>query len=235
MLANSVVTYDGLPVKSGGAHHLRTRDAQTAFQQMQAFFRNCALESTTPRCTVELLSGEDVGIPREWTEFMRRRFEGSYGAPGEKGLGGTVEYSWSIPATDVARQVEFLGSLGALPTHKYGMQSLCVTTQSAIQLIDSESGMPWPNQDPSSYQNFLASGYGLALGRSVVYSRISDRTTVSLFLNFPFDAGDPALRRAAAFIQENLPFKLSPSHWKRWTLSKAGNKYIARKVASPLE
>jgi len=234
MLAKSVVTYDGLPVKSGGAHHLRTRDPRTALAQIQGFLSRCALLPSAPRFTVNLLSGEEADIPKEWTKSLLGRFAETYGAAMEKTLGDTLEYSWPIPESDVTHQAQFLGSLGTLPVHKYGMQSLCLTAHYVIQLIDGEGGEPWPHQEPASYSNFQTSGYGEALGKSVLYARISDRSTVNLFLNFPFEAGDPELRKAVVRVQDNLPFSLSKSHWKYWTLTKAGNKYLGRKMASPL-
>jgi len=234
MVAKSVVTYDGLPVKSGGAHHLRTRNPETALAQIQTFLSKCAAQSSAPRCTVNLLSGETVGIPKEWTEILLYRFTDAYGSAKEKTLGETLEYCWTIPEADIARQVEFLNSLGTLPAHKYGMHSICVTAQYVIQLVDRDSGIRWPHQDPSSYLNFQTSGYGEELGKSVVYARISDHSTMSLFLNFPFEMRDPELRKAVNHVQNHLPFSLSKSHWKFWTLTKAGNKYLGRKIVSPL-
>jgi hypothetical protein len=234
MLVKSVVTYDGLPVGSGGAHSLRTRNPQAALAQIQSFLDKCTIRPSDLRFTVNLLSGEEVGIPKEWTKFLLRRFNNTYGASNEKTLGSTLEYSWPIPESDVANQVDFLGSLGSLPAHQYGMQPLCVTAHSVIKLIDGEGGAPWPYQDPSSYSHFQVSGYGEALGRSVVYARISERSSLNLFLNFPFEPEDPELRRAVRHVQDNLPFSLSKSHWRHWKLTKAGDKYLGRKMTSPL-
>lgn len=234
MLAKSVVTYDGLPVGSGGGHHLRTRDPRVALTQVDSFLDRCTTEPKEKHFTVNLLSGEEEGIPKEWTEFLLRRFKNTYGESALKTLGRTLEYSWSIPESDVKSQVDFIGSLGSLPTHQYGMQPLCVTAHRVIKLTNGEGGTPWPHQDPSSYSHFQVSGYGEALGRSVVYARISERSTISLFLNFPFEPGDPELQRAVSGVQDNLPFSLSKSHWKHWKLTKAGDKYLGRKMASPL-
>lgn len=234
MLVKSVVTYDGLPAGNGGAHHLRTRSPRIALAQVQSFLDKCTIQSSEQRFTVNLLSGEEVGVPKEWTQFLLRRFNNTYGASKEKTLGSTLEYSWSIPESDVVNQVDFLGSLGSLPVHQYGMQSLCVTAHRVIKLIDGEGGAPLPGQDPSSYSHFQVSGYGEALGRSVVYTRISERSSVNLFLNFPFEPGDPELRRAVGRVQGNLPFSLSKSHWKHWKLTRTGDKYLGRKMTSPL-
>ena len=136
MLAKSVVTYDGLPVGSGGAHYLRTRDPRAALAQIQSFLDKCTIESSELRFTVNLLSGEGVGIPKEWTQFLLRRFNNTYGASNERTLGGTLEYSWSIPESDLVNQVHFVGTLGPLPAHQYGMQPLCVTGHRVIKLID---------------------------------------------------------------------------------------------------
>jgi hypothetical protein len=234
MLARSVVTYDGLPVGSGGAHHLRTRNPRLALAQVASFLDRCTVEPTELRFTVNLLSDEEAGVPKEWTQFLLRRFGSTYGGSTEKALGRTLEYSWSIPESDVESQVYFIGSLGSLPVHQYGMQPLCVTAHRVIKLTDGEGGATWPHQDPSSYAHFQVSGYGAALGRSVVYARISERSSINLFLNFPFEPGDPELLRVVKGVQDNLPFSLSKSHWKHWKLTKAGNKYLGRRLASPL-
>jgi hypothetical protein len=234
MLAKSVVTYDGLPVGSGGAHHFRTRDPRVALAQVESFLDKCTAEPSELRFTVNLLSSEEEGIPKEWTQFLLRQFSNTYGEAKEKTLGRTLEYSWPIPESDVESQVDLIGSLGSLPAHQYGMQSLCVTAHRVIKLTDGEGGTPWPHQDPSSYSHFQVSGYGEALGRSVVYTRISERSSINLFLNFPFEPEDPDLQRAVRGIQDNLPFSLSKSHWKHWKLTKAGDKYLGRKMMSPL-
>ncbi|MFC4526073.1 hypothetical protein ISN76_13220 [Dyella halodurans] len=202
--------------------------------QVQSFLDSCTIDPSELRFTVNLLSGEEAGIPREWTQFLFRRFNNTYGTAKEKTLGSALEYSWSIPESDVANQVDFLGSLGSLPTHQHGMQPLCVTAHRVIKLIDCKSGVPWPHQDPSSYSHFQVSGYGEALGRSVVYTRISDRSSMNLFLNFPFEPGDPELPIAVKSVQDKLPFSMSKSHWKYWKLTKAGDKYLGRKMTSPL-
>jgi hypothetical protein len=62
MLAKSVVTYDGLPVGSGGAHHLRTRDPRVALAQIQSFLDRCTVDQSDLRFTVSVLSGEQEGI-----------------------------------------------------------------------------------------------------------------------------------------------------------------------------
>ena len=62
-------------------------------------------------------------------------------------------------------------------------------------------------------------------------SLISGRSTVSLFLNFPFEEQTDEFLDTAAHVQAGLSFPLSQKHWKQWRLTKKGTSYLGRRIS----
>ena len=71
---------------------------------------------------------------------------------------------------------------------------------------------------------------GYTLGISQLYARISDRSSLSLFLNFPFEEQGDAFQAIASHIQTHLPVQLSTRHWKQWLLTKTGAGYLGKRI-----
>ncbi len=59
--AVEVVTYDGLPAASGGAHRLRTRNPRLAWEAVQSFLEACVLPAGDPTVTLVVWKGGPPG------------------------------------------------------------------------------------------------------------------------------------------------------------------------------
>lgn len=59
--AVEVVTYDGLPAASGGAHRLRTRNPRLAWEAVQSFLDACVLPAGDPTVTLVVWKGGQPG------------------------------------------------------------------------------------------------------------------------------------------------------------------------------
>lgn len=232
MPVKAVVTYDGLPVSSGGGHTLRSRCAQDAFDQVMRFLDSCTAPSQPVRFTIELITGN--GIPEHFSAPLLTNLTKQYGPTHSRSLGSNTGHVWAIPKKDVGSTLALIDDLRPLPVHPYKLQPISLNILSFFQLINPADNNPYPHQDPESCLHFQP-GFGQQLGVSQAYARISERSTLSLFLNFPLLDEGGELVRAVQAAQAHLPFQLSKSHWKRWSLTKRGDSYLGRKIGAPAQ
>jgi hypothetical protein len=85
-----------------------------------------------------------------------------------------------------------------------------------------------PFQEPKQYLKHPYDGYGLTLGRSEIYLRLSTRSTLFAFFSLPFETPDKEFIGYREFLQNHFPIKLSDKHWKHWELTKSGKSYRKR-------
>ncbi len=232
MSVKAVVTYDGLPVSSGGGHTLRSRSAQDAFNQIARFLDGCTAPSQPVRFTIELVTGN--GIPEHFSSPLLADLTKRYGPAHSRSLGSNTGHIWAVQEKDVVSTLALIDDLRPLPSHPHKLQSISLNALSFFQLIDPANNNPYPHQDSESCLNFQPS-FGQQLGVSQAYARISERSTLSLFLNFPLLEEGNELVKAVQAVQEHLPFQLSKSHWKRWSLTKRGDSYLGRKISAPAQ
>ena len=223
-----MVTYDGLPVSSGGGHALRSRDPRDCYEKVREFLSRCTQESGPPRYTFSVVSGPS--IPPSFSQAIADEMSEAFGKPQIQGLGDDRGHNWAVEAEQAQSLIRYICSLGTLPKHPFRLQVVSLSLLSSFILLD-RSGNPLPCQSPACFGHFQPS-FGQYLGASHSYARFSDRSTLSLFLNFPFDAG-PDLDSAVHFVQEQLPFKMSKLAWKRWSLTRKRDSYLGRKISMP--
>lgn len=230
MPVKAVVTYDGLPVSSGGGHTLRSRCARDTFGQITHFFDSCTAPLQPVRFTIELVTGN--GIPKHFSAPLQTDLTKHYGPAHSRSLGSNSGHIWAIQEKDVVSILALIDDLRPLPVHPYKLQPISLNVLSSFQLINPANNDPYPHQNPESCLNFQP-GFGQQLGVSQAYARISERSTLSLFLNFTLLGESDELAQAVQSVQKHLPFQLSKSHWKRWSLTKRGDSYLGRKISAP--
>jgi hypothetical protein len=181
------------------------------------------------KVSVEVITGANV--PAEFslplmervTAFLRasdnRR---SYGA-------GNIAHTWPIAAPQIDTLVALIDKACPLPVMPYRLQPFTVAAAYKFHLLRPQSRAVLSWQDAAFYGNFSAVP-GQLLGESQLYARISGRSSVSLFLSFPFEDVSEDLLKTAAFDQSHLPFALSPNHWKQWRLTRNGKGYLGRRL-----
>lgn len=224
----SVITYDGLPISSGGAHTLRTRSPRLALAQVQAFIASCSDVDEPQEGFVEVLTGGNV--PNDFSAPLIRKFSDELGVSRRRARGGAdTAHVWPVAPQKLEIYAPFIEQLQPLPAHPFKLQPVAVTATYKFKLTDVQSGIVLPNQGSASYHNVPA-GHGRLLGESTLYARFSERSTVSLFLSFPFEEVSESFLRSVAFVQEHLPFRLSAGHWKQWRVTKNGASYVGRKL-----
>lgn len=214
--AVAAVTYNGLPISSGGAHSLGRMSRRTAYRRTIAFLDQCTVPDAERAYAISFPADRvspGVTPPAGLGDEVERRF----GRSGE------------IPESRIGDALDFLDEIAPQPTNRYGMASVWLQMQCRFQLLDPRTGRPVPGQEP---QRFGGAEYvwSVPLGTSRLLLSLHDHAALAVDLCIP-DASDRLLRTVVPWLQENLPFKFSPKHWRAWTPTRSGS-YKSRIITS---
>jgi len=215
-----VVTYDGLP---GGAHSLRAKRPDVAFQRLHTFLEACVEPVRLPSWTFEIHKG---GPPAP-TEQLFELATGIFGGPRLKAQTHT---EWNVPPGSVDDALGVLVRSDAVTT--YGHSLAALTYSAPVRLIDPDTRAPYPDITPDMFGGFAVDGYGRTLGESGIRATLGNAaSSLSLWLNLP---ADERLSSGARHLQDHLPFRLSAKHWRLWRPTRRGDSYRSNKIPSPV-
>ena len=228
---SAAITYDGLPISSGGAHTLRTRGFVAGFNAVQSFATAVSLAPLPTTLAVEVLEGK--GVPVGFTSSLSSDLDVRFTKTTAHRVGEYMAHQWAVEPTSLEAIVDTLEKLRPIPKTEYAGHAALVHASWNIVLFDS-SRRPLPNQGKEHYLGFDCDSQRF-LGQSFVYARISETTTAHLFLSLPYEDVSSDVQRLAAHIQRQFPARLSSSHWKIWRLAKNGQRYVGRKISGFVE
>src|SRR5262245_14093743 len=97
MVRLAAITYEGLPLASGGAHKLRTRGVASGLSALQSFARAMSHDPIPTDLAVEVLEGD--GIPDEFTHELFSEYDAHYIRRPSRGIGEYTGHQWEIDAT----------------------------------------------------------------------------------------------------------------------------------------
>lgn len=218
-----VVTYDGLPGSAGGAHSLRVKRPDVAFQRVYTFLDACAEPVSLPSWTFEIRQG---GSPAP-TEQLSELATGIFGGPRSKAQTHT---EWNVPPGSVNDALDALVGSDAVTTH--GRSLAALTYSAPVRLIDPSTRAPYPDITPDAFGRFAVDGYGRILGESGIRVTLGNAaSSLSLWLNLP---ADERLSSGARHLQDHLQFRLSAKHWRLWRRNRSGDSYRSNKIPSPV-
>ena len=210
----AAVTYVGLPIRSGGAHSLGRMSRRDAHERSVAFLLACTEPVGAIQYAFKMSDPPELGpVPRLERE-LRRRFR----RDGE------------VPMQRVGDALDFLDDIDPQPTNRWGMAPVWFWMTSTFRILDPVSRRPLPGQSPARFQG-VEYEWRVPLGTSGMRLILHNTASIGLELCIP-TADDETLRRVVPWLQLHLPFRLSPKHWRAWTLTKAGS-WEARKIRIP--
>lgn len=220
-----VVTYDGLPASAGGAHSLRTKSPRKAYESVQGFLDTAVVTVGAPEMSFQLWAGGPPDIAGDLEAFA----SANLGGPQSRQRTHT---QWRVRPENVDATLDALSSTDSRAVTGYGHSLASLVWNGEVALADPVVGTPYAGIDADAFGRFAVDGYGRLLGASGVRATFgTTASSLSLWLAFP---ADERLHAAAAHVQEQLPFRLSTKHWRRWRSTKDGQSYLATKVTSPL-
>lgn len=212
----AAVTYLGLPISSGGAHSLGRMSRRVAYDRTLSFLRTC----TQPVGPVEHsfnVHGLAGLLPLRHPEGeLRRRF----------GRGRHV----LVEQARVGDALDFLDDVDPQPTDEGGMAPIWFEASSKFRILDPLTGTPLPDQDPERFGG-AEYEWQVPLGTSGLRLILENRARLAIELCIP-KPDDDVLCRVVPWLQENLPCKLSPKHWRAWTPTRSGS-FKSRRIPAP--
>jgi hypothetical protein len=226
----AAITYDGLPISSGGAHALRTRGLTAGFDALQSFADAVSLDPAPTNLVVEVMEGK--GVPERFTALLCSDFDDRLAQRARRRVGEYTSHQWTVARSSLQWVMSTLEHYRPIPKTALAGHAALVHATWNLVLFDS-SHRPLPYQGREHYRDFDCDSHRF-LGQSFVSGRISEHTTANLFLSLPYDDVDGDVQRVARDIQAHFPARLSSSHWKMWRLTKNRLRYVGRKISAPL-
>jgi len=226
-LRSGLITYDGLPISSGGAHTLKTRGVMNCLAAVREFLSACTTDPDPERLQVHVTQGGS--LPRSFSKVLRAEFKHLGWWPIKSRFAGTLTRSWRLPLADFDAACATIEGHRPIPQTEDGMPAALVAASWRFALVDAETREVLPHQEADCYVQETPGGMR-RVGESTLYARFSEKTTVSVFLALPFeDAGDAA-RQYVEMLQRHFPTKFSAQHWRLWRLNKKATGYFSRRV-----
>jgi len=218
-----VVTYDGLPGSAGGAHSLRVKRPDVAFQRLQTFLESCTEPVSLPSWTFEIYQSGPSEPTAQLSSFATELF----GGPRYKAQTHT---EWNVPPGSVNEALDALVGSDAVTTH--GRSLAALTCSTPVRLIDPNTRAPYPDITPDAFGRFAVDGYGRTLADSGIRATLGNAaSSLSLWLHLP---ADERLSSGARHLQDHLPFRLSAKHWRLWRPNRSADSYRSNKIPSPV-
>jgi len=206
--AAAAVTYNGLPVSSGGAHSLGRMSRRTAYERTIRFLDQCTVPDGARAYAISFPA--DRVSPRvEPPLGLRDQVERRFGKSGE------------IPEGRIDDALDFLDEIAPQPSNRYGMASVWLTLRCQFHLLDPGTGRPVSGQDPQRFGE-VQYVWSVPLGTSGLLLSLHNQAALAVDFCIP-DPTEDLLRRLAPWLAANVPFKFSPKHWRVWTPTKTGS------------
>lgn len=220
-----VVTYDGLPAASGGAHALRVKRPRPAWQAVQSFAHACVDPVADPTLTLHLWKGG----PPDVSESLREFASTNLGGPRTQSRTST---EWRVRVDAVDGVLGALEDAGATAVTEHGHPLASLVWDAEVRILDSQTREPYEGVCPEAFGRFAVDGYGRLLGASGMRASIgTTASSLSLWFSLP---GDERLADAVRHLQQHLPVRMSAKHWRRWRLTRDRSSYRSTKIPSPL-
>jgi hypothetical protein len=229
-----LISYDGLPISSGGAHSLGRLRVRPAWKAFQRFLSTCTTATEPSRVSITI--NETPDVDPDMIKKLRSSAIKMLEVPGRPqqrqdfGENGQA-LSWNLPAKLADTAIEWLSAAEPLaPTWLGGPAKVELDYQFRLK---SARGAELPFQGSDDYLGQIYDGYGILLGESGCRLTVAARCALSLVLFLPFEEPDEALWKYASYLQENMLMKFSTKQWKHWKLTKKGDAYLSHRIAPP--
>lgn len=207
------VTYDGLPISSGGFHSLGRMPRRVAFDRVTAFIEACTEPIGPVDYWFNLPQVPDLPPQPHLEQELERRF-------GKRGGLFLAKPDRLVIGEDrVAEALDFLDDVDPQPMNQWGMAPIWLWMTASFRLLDPSTGRQLPGQDPHRFRGAVYA-VGTPLGTSELSLILHNRAQLGIQLCIP-DADTDCLNRVIPWLQDHLPCSLSPKHWLAWTSTRS--------------
>jgi hypothetical protein len=135
-----------------------------------------------------------------------------------------------LAASEVADALTFLDEIAPQPTNQWGLAPIWLRVGSNFQIKDPATGRALPGQDQERYRG-VEYVWRAPLGTSGLGLSLHNHASLAVNLCIP-DPDQDTLGRVVPWLQDHLPFRLSPKQWRIWTPTKTGS-FTPRRMLAP--
>jgi len=187
---DNFISYDGLPIKAGGAHSISSKDLNGIFETVLDFIKNFT-NSNRPATLDLLLERPNARKTLKYSVL--------FGMP-KLSFTSPKSVFWSIPLQKVNKAFELI----------HEDTNLLLVAKWHFKFVDLESKELLPKQ------NEIPTIDG-RLHNSQVHLRLAkNKSTIAVWLTFPFSDFDGRNLIYINAVKNALPFKFSEKHWRIW-------------------
>lgn len=205
---NAFILYDGLPIKSGGAHQLNRQNTAEIYDSVSNFVKRFAdhklpvhVQVTMKKFNLKSFLAYAIrfGLPHfRWWNYWELKQDLVH---------------WNISSKDLEKKIAVVTA----------DENLVIGMTWEFNFIDPQTGELLPNQHDIPVIDERRPKTGMYLRLS------STAKTMSVWFAFPFEEVNALSIPYLNEIQENLPFKFSDKNWNIYKRSKNGN-WFSRKI-----
>jgi len=217
-----MITYNGLPISSGGAHSIRNKDLKSAWDNCNQFISSISHKLVEDTYTLDVYVG-CKGIRKYlWKLFLQLGIPSKIDFASAKDL----YIRWCITPKSVPKVIDFLISMETLP--EYWLGPIHFYREGQFLLKDPVTGNELPDQN---FHNKFEDENGRGDKTSISNFRINftSKVSISTWLVLPFEELNKAFYEYIDFMTKTAPFSFSDKQWRKWKYSK-GKKLYASKI-----
>lgn len=199
---NAFISYDGLPINSGGAHTISGKKHEVVFDQLSEFIFKYTTASSPVQSNLLVDQPNFAAVVKNSYLLGLPTFDfPNYLANGQRSV------SWSVSSRKVRDIITLLGI-----SDRY---TFITTWKFHFKYPDSNLVLPGQNLIPTIDERLYNSQIHLRLSKN--------KSTVSAWFTFPFSDLTKETLEYIEGVENALPFKFSRKTWRHWSLSKNGN------------
>lgn len=213
----SFISYDGLPIRSGGGHSLGKLNPKEAYERTKGLLQQFGDNSFPNEITLEQYRAENNEFNSSQLHWETRKKFGWFPRrevwrfpDGKQRL-----WHWKIPYRKKDAALKHLNKLKELPKHEFGPLNIRMNWN--FKLIDLQTKKLLPNQH-------LIPTIDFRLPNNSARLTLSHKSTLAIWIVFPFsDPSNEEFRMYLEDMKKVAPFKFSDKNWRLWKKSKKGN------------
>ena len=214
---NQFISYEGLPINSGGAHSVNRKSERMTYE-LTLNFLNLFADKTQPK-SIDLTLFESE--KKEYSALkLLPKLTLKFGIPKTRNDGWLRTWTWKLCEKDIDNGFEKLELNNELPNNPAGPLSLNFIWN--FHLKDPNTNQILPNQE-------LIPELDFRINNSQIYLKLSKKSTISVWFAFPFDKIGKYEMEYIKQLKSKLPFQTSDKHWRIWKKSENGN-WTPRKI-----
>ncbi|AZB31627.1 hypothetical protein [Chryseobacterium balustinum] len=204
------ISYEGLPIKSGGAHTLTNKNQKENYNKTLEFLNDFTqIKAEEIELTIYESAHKNYSVLKYLIKLIF-----SFGFPKMRNDGFLKSWSWNLSQKNIEKGFEFLQLNQQLPNNPFGPISLNIKWNFYFKNSTTKEVLPNQNLIPQ---------IDFRIRNSQIYLRMAEKSTMSVWFAFPFEKITEYEKEYFKKLKLNLPFNFSNNHWKLWKVSTKGN------------